>query len=432
LNPTNFECGNGILETGEECDDGNTDVGDYCSPTCTLSLPGWSVTSSDHYYGRFGASRHFQAAMAVAESWGYSPTFERVFRTFESSTDSVYLGILQSVSDPNDKLVMRSRDNVPEAVATVFYRTSPGPLVVDVFSPIGDGFRLDLSDVNTPQVVHLNFEGVPTGGGAAGEGVGGGSCQAHMNEYNQCRRTELTGHAVEGILCATYVVGAGLTCGGLGLAITGATGQVQVAYLLCSAVIAGASEYAFGQCADFTNGFFESSTCGDKYPADRPCDDGPNCPGGAQAKCHYVGPAAGTWACRCPFDLTGVTCPVVTEVIDESQNPEGGPENFGDIRLDWDGDPAFPVTARFGARDHGGCTGNWFHPAEWFELSFGSGNGSHTFTDILNLGCRQPFGGSGDSFDYEVNLRDADGVTTEGMKFYLQCGENSCPNDGCE
>lgn len=33
-------CGNGILETGEECDDGNTDGGDGCSSTCTIeALP---------------------------------------------------------------------------------------------------------------------------------------------------------------------------------------------------------------------------------------------------------------------------------------------------------------------------------------------------------------------------------------------------------
>ena len=32
-------CGNGILQTGEQCDDGNTTTGDGCSSTCTLGIP---------------------------------------------------------------------------------------------------------------------------------------------------------------------------------------------------------------------------------------------------------------------------------------------------------------------------------------------------------------------------------------------------------
>ncbi|MBN1944377.1 MAG: DUF4215 domain-containing protein [Bradymonadales bacterium] len=33
-------CGNGVLETGEECDDGNQGFGDYCLPTCMLARCG--------------------------------------------------------------------------------------------------------------------------------------------------------------------------------------------------------------------------------------------------------------------------------------------------------------------------------------------------------------------------------------------------------
>jgi cysteine-rich repeat protein len=32
-------CGNGKLEAGEECDDGNTVSGDGCSCTCTIEPP---------------------------------------------------------------------------------------------------------------------------------------------------------------------------------------------------------------------------------------------------------------------------------------------------------------------------------------------------------------------------------------------------------
>src|SRR5262249_46012526 len=33
-------CGNGVVEAGETCDDGNTAAGDCCSPTCTFDAPG--------------------------------------------------------------------------------------------------------------------------------------------------------------------------------------------------------------------------------------------------------------------------------------------------------------------------------------------------------------------------------------------------------
>jgi cysteine-rich repeat protein len=32
-------CGNGVVEPGEQCDDGNTDNGDGCSSTCQLEQP---------------------------------------------------------------------------------------------------------------------------------------------------------------------------------------------------------------------------------------------------------------------------------------------------------------------------------------------------------------------------------------------------------
>jgi cysteine-rich repeat protein len=35
---TGIECGNGIIETGEQCDDGNTVSGDGCSSTCTTEV----------------------------------------------------------------------------------------------------------------------------------------------------------------------------------------------------------------------------------------------------------------------------------------------------------------------------------------------------------------------------------------------------------
>jgi cysteine-rich repeat protein len=42
IDSTNFECGNGTLDPGEECDDGNVAKGDCCSPTCQLEQDGTS------------------------------------------------------------------------------------------------------------------------------------------------------------------------------------------------------------------------------------------------------------------------------------------------------------------------------------------------------------------------------------------------------
>lgn len=40
-------CGNGVLETGEQCDDGNTASGDCCSPSCAFEPAGSSCSDGD-------------------------------------------------------------------------------------------------------------------------------------------------------------------------------------------------------------------------------------------------------------------------------------------------------------------------------------------------------------------------------------------------
>ncbi len=43
-------CGNGLVETGEQCDDGNTDSGDGCSSTCQIESPNNPKGSFDSLY----------------------------------------------------------------------------------------------------------------------------------------------------------------------------------------------------------------------------------------------------------------------------------------------------------------------------------------------------------------------------------------------
>jgi len=42
LHQCELACGNGVIDAGEECDDGRTDDGDGCSSTCVIETPGWT------------------------------------------------------------------------------------------------------------------------------------------------------------------------------------------------------------------------------------------------------------------------------------------------------------------------------------------------------------------------------------------------------
>jgi cysteine-rich repeat protein len=46
LNVRTLECGDGVVDSGEQCDDGNTEGGDGCTVNCRVSN-GWACTSAD-------------------------------------------------------------------------------------------------------------------------------------------------------------------------------------------------------------------------------------------------------------------------------------------------------------------------------------------------------------------------------------------------
>jgi cysteine-rich repeat protein len=68
-------CGNGIVESGEQCDDKGVVDGDGCSSTCQLELPTGctSITAAD-YGAAFGGDEYFQRTVIRAEHLGYQPT----------------------------------------------------------------------------------------------------------------------------------------------------------------------------------------------------------------------------------------------------------------------------------------------------------------------------------------------------------------------
>ena len=50
---TSSVCGNGIIEAGEQCDDGDTVSGDGCSATCQVE-PGWTCVGEPSVCSRCG------------------------------------------------------------------------------------------------------------------------------------------------------------------------------------------------------------------------------------------------------------------------------------------------------------------------------------------------------------------------------------------
>jgi cysteine-rich repeat protein len=68
-------CGNGEPDDGEQCDDGNGNAGDCCSPTCTFEAAGSSCTSDDNICtddtcDSTGTCQHNANSAACAESTG--------------------------------------------------------------------------------------------------------------------------------------------------------------------------------------------------------------------------------------------------------------------------------------------------------------------------------------------------------------------------
>ena len=51
---TEATCGNGVVEAGEACDDGNTENADDCTNSCSIATCGDAVTRTDRVAGEDG------------------------------------------------------------------------------------------------------------------------------------------------------------------------------------------------------------------------------------------------------------------------------------------------------------------------------------------------------------------------------------------
>jgi cysteine-rich repeat protein len=80
-------CGNGVLESGEECDDGNTVAGDGCSPSCVVEYCGDGVT------GRaVGLFEDFERLGPSAMVWTVHPAYGFLPTTAHVHSGSYALG----------------------------------------------------------------------------------------------------------------------------------------------------------------------------------------------------------------------------------------------------------------------------------------------------------------------------------------------------
>ncbi len=68
-------CGNGVLDSGEECDDGNGVSGDGCSATCTIDK-GWGPGGTMSYYrvASHSVTRLLDGRVLVAGGYSYLPS----------------------------------------------------------------------------------------------------------------------------------------------------------------------------------------------------------------------------------------------------------------------------------------------------------------------------------------------------------------------
>jgi cysteine-rich repeat protein len=62
-------CGNGVLQPGEQCDDGNTAAGDCCRPDCTFDPAGTGCAGPPQFPGTCDASGHCVGIPTLSE-WG--------------------------------------------------------------------------------------------------------------------------------------------------------------------------------------------------------------------------------------------------------------------------------------------------------------------------------------------------------------------------
>jgi cysteine-rich repeat protein len=120
-------CGNAIVESGEQCDDGNAVPGDGCSATCQAELQegSWSgaVLSDSEYEALIVGDSASQALLQVAADLGYDSTPR--FATRWESTGGLlhYFAHLRNPADVRDVATIDTDPSRAPSLRSLLYRT---------------------------------------------------------------------------------------------------------------------------------------------------------------------------------------------------------------------------------------------------------------------------------------------------------------------
>ena len=122
-------CGNGILDQGEQCDDGNVKPLDGCSANCEIEQPTSCKTSTENAIrAALGNDREFNGMLTRAESLGYVITrFKRPLQCSEGHAPTTYLAMLRSKDKRREHAVIIYRTDMPQWMRSAVIYTAGDP-----------------------------------------------------------------------------------------------------------------------------------------------------------------------------------------------------------------------------------------------------------------------------------------------------------------
>jgi len=146
-------CGNGILDPGEQCDDGNVKPLDGCSANCEIEQPTSCKTSTENAIrAALGNDREFNGMLTRAESLGYVITrFKRPLQCSEGPAPTTYLAMLRSKDKRRGHAVIIYRTDMPQWMRTAVIYTA-GDLDQYVMVPL---VTLHVDRRNDPPTVEI-------------------------------------------------------------------------------------------------------------------------------------------------------------------------------------------------------------------------------------------------------------------------------------
>jgi cysteine-rich repeat protein len=153
-------CGNGIVEAGEECDDGNTVSDDGCSATCTLELPpGCSLVDPATYYAAFGSDPLYQVVVERAVGFGFTMPPDLAIQCQDGPSEPVqFLAPVQNAG--GEFAVLHSSSGLPEPFTTTLTRATGTTTAEIVFATGAVSVDWSVSET-TPHLQILGGDGIP-------------------------------------------------------------------------------------------------------------------------------------------------------------------------------------------------------------------------------------------------------------------------------